>query len=202
MKIDTSKLTPELITELCKDENIKQTLINNGVVKNELEAGKWYKFEGGTLGFYQGDNVNSYGFHGLGKEWFDAHRWFFNENLKENLTLATPQEVETALKNEAVKRGFIYGVTHTIVDGPRHIISKDNRFGFDENRSSLLFNNWCVFKDGKWAEIIKKETNDIEVVDPTIVSEKCVSIPFSTIDTLSNNFNLGDYVRKIRNESC
>jgi hypothetical protein len=30
--IDLSKLTPELITELCKDENIKQTLINNGVV--------------------------------------------------------------------------------------------------------------------------------------------------------------------------
>ena len=32
MKIDTSKLTNELITELCKDENIKQTFINNGVV--------------------------------------------------------------------------------------------------------------------------------------------------------------------------
>jgi hypothetical protein len=31
MKIDITKLTPELITELCKDENIKQTLINNGV---------------------------------------------------------------------------------------------------------------------------------------------------------------------------
>jgi hypothetical protein len=32
MKIDISKLTTDLITELCKDENIKQTLINNGVV--------------------------------------------------------------------------------------------------------------------------------------------------------------------------
>jgi hypothetical protein len=32
MKIDITKLTTELITELCKDENIKQTLINNGVV--------------------------------------------------------------------------------------------------------------------------------------------------------------------------
>jgi hypothetical protein len=30
--IDLSKLTPELITELCKDENAKEILINNGVV--------------------------------------------------------------------------------------------------------------------------------------------------------------------------
>jgi hypothetical protein len=37
MKIDITKLTTELITELCKDENIKQTLINNGVV---IEAKK------------------------------------------------------------------------------------------------------------------------------------------------------------------
>jgi len=32
MKIDTSKLTTELITELCKDDNVKEILINNGVV--------------------------------------------------------------------------------------------------------------------------------------------------------------------------
>ena len=32
MKIDTSKLTTDLITELCKDENAKEILINNGVV--------------------------------------------------------------------------------------------------------------------------------------------------------------------------
>jgi hypothetical protein len=32
MKIDTTKLTPELITELCKDENAKEILINNGLV--------------------------------------------------------------------------------------------------------------------------------------------------------------------------
>jgi hypothetical protein len=37
MKIDISKLTPELITELCKDENAKEILINNGVV---IEAKK------------------------------------------------------------------------------------------------------------------------------------------------------------------
>jgi len=35
--IDLSKLTPDLITELCKDDNVKEILINNGVVKNELE---------------------------------------------------------------------------------------------------------------------------------------------------------------------
>ena len=32
MKIDITKLTTELITELCKDENIKEFMINNGVV--------------------------------------------------------------------------------------------------------------------------------------------------------------------------
>jgi hypothetical protein len=32
MKIDISKLTTDLITELCKDENIKEFMINNGVV--------------------------------------------------------------------------------------------------------------------------------------------------------------------------
>jgi hypothetical protein len=39
--IDLSKLTTELITELCKETNIKEFMINNGVVKNELEVGKW-----------------------------------------------------------------------------------------------------------------------------------------------------------------
>jgi hypothetical protein len=32
MKIDITKLTTDLITELCKDENIKEFMINNGVV--------------------------------------------------------------------------------------------------------------------------------------------------------------------------
>lgn len=33
MKIDKNKLTPELISELCKDLNVKQILINNGVLQ-------------------------------------------------------------------------------------------------------------------------------------------------------------------------
>lgn len=33
MKIDKNKLTPELISELCKDSNVKQILINNGVLQ-------------------------------------------------------------------------------------------------------------------------------------------------------------------------
>ncbi len=43
MKIDTSKLTTELITELCKDENIKQTLINNGVITESKKEQTYIK---------------------------------------------------------------------------------------------------------------------------------------------------------------
>jgi hypothetical protein len=96
----------------------------------------------------------------------------------------TPQEVETALKNEAVKRGFVKGVTHTIVDGTKHIISEDNRFGFDENRNSLLFNNWCIFKEGVWATIIPQE-------------ETYIKIPLSIITLTESNKKLGALVRSI-----
>mgnify|MGYP001336397863 CR=1 FL=1 len=33
MKINKEKLTDDLIIELCKDENIKETLRNNGVIE-------------------------------------------------------------------------------------------------------------------------------------------------------------------------
>jgi hypothetical protein len=43
MKIDITKLTSELITELCKDENIKEFMINNGVVTESKKEQTYIK---------------------------------------------------------------------------------------------------------------------------------------------------------------
>ena len=94
----------------CKDDLKKEF---PSVFEVKLEVGKWYKFRTGTLGFFKGINVISYGFHIDNNEWFDDQRWFFEGNKNDycNCVLATPSEILSALQKEAEKRGLVEGAT-------------------------------------------------------------------------------------------
>jgi hypothetical protein len=208
MKIDTSKLTPELITELCKEPNIKEFMINNGVVKSELEVGRWYKWfndiwEGTKydviLNVTKIENNEIFGYGFVNGKYVNECVFYSNHNYKEaisNLTEITPQEVETALKNEAVKIGFgKKGVTFTDIFGEKLTSDID---GFDfwnlrqkyidvsaENKFNIAVckNKGVIYSNGKWAEIIKEETY--------------IKIPLSVITLTDSKKKLGKIVKNL-----
>lgn len=143
--------------------------------KKELEVGKWYKRPHNSALFYVTEilNIDSnyckvFGFDNLG-HWMAENAKTFPDNDFE----ATPKQVETALINQAKKKGFIKGVEHYITNGSANLIARGSRFYFDKYRNKLLFNNWSIFENGKWAEIIPEETKVISVEKAEkILSEK------------------------------
>ncbi len=138
--------------------------------KSELEVGKWYKtpkdkglvfiekeYKSGTVG---------YGFTGYGN-W--TNEWHASP-LRDNLTLATEEEVKTALIGEAEKRGFKVGVTYNATnvgfENQICLIDSGNGFEFNVEENILRLNEWRVFSNGKWAEIIKEiQITQSELID-------------------------------------
>ena len=126
---------------------------------NKLEVGKWYK---GNVDFNsliyitnlenKGKyfKINYYGFT------FGEYKESTISNLdhEKSLTLATEEEVKTALVNEAVKRGFVDGAkTDCLVSMGGVIISKPY---FERDRLKVRTNNnnsgyAIIFREGKWA---------------------------------------------------
>ena len=135
------------------------------VFETKLEAGKWYVFESGTIGFFKGINIASYGIHFENKEWFSKHRWFYDYNLKDYcFRLATTEEVQQALEKEAVKRGFKEGVYFTDTNNDKFLLTPDfgKKYYFENNR--LYLYGWEIFGNGNWATvtptITKQEAED------------------------------------------
>jgi len=185
--IDLSKLTTELITELCKDEKIKDVLVNNGVVKNELPITGWFKTPqsyGIWLGYYE-NNILKYiitdeGFEIIKKNIKRCYDDYIDE------TLATPQEVETALKNEAVRREYKNG-NYKCLDLPVYTEKNVKDNFFLENNKLWHGSNGCancVFDNGVWATIIPQE-------------ETYIKIPLSIITLTDSKKKLGALVKSI-----
>jgi len=124
-----------------------------------FELNKWYKDELNKWLFcFQGDG-SAYGFINT----------TFGNNYSMMSTLgfrpATEQEVFEALKNEAIKRGFVKGVyvNNTGINDFRDTPFKEpinGEFVFYEKINVLDSENGDgeIFKNGKWAEIIKTYT--------------------------------------------
>lgn len=137
------------------------------VFEVKLEAGKWYKtfhYNGECLflfngGFDEENNPKGYGFDSNNKfHEVENSGWGFHNN---NHGIATHQEVETAFKNEAVKR---YKVGDYIFDGWSKIqanIERLDKFDFSYNTLFVLNNNnskTALFCDGTWATVIPTKT--------------------------------------------
>ena len=131
--------------------------------KVELEYGRWIcdDEEEDWIMFFVSP-AERYGLCHLG--WVhDKNDNKVSEYIKhEGNRYATPQEITEALKNEAVKRGFIDGVSFKILNGEREAIHIKNksRFGYDDFENKLLMNGWCIFLKGKWTKPIETITKE------------------------------------------
>jgi len=131
----------------------------------ELEVGKWYWGSGWGSGekliFVSelsecGDLARGYG-KGANGNWYDDDGSFSwtTADLKE----ATKEEIETALRKEAEKRGFVKGAVFQGVQGAE----KDMRIPIEEIHYSygeycgLYSGNSWLYLNGKWAEVIEQE---------------------------------------------
>jgi len=127
-------------------------------VKEELELNKWYKVlqEVDTLWFLteknKDDGHSGYGFCCGG----DFKHCSTIKTELFSLELATPQEVETALINEAKKRGFKEGVKIKSLIGNGEVYLNSILNEYKDNM--LYMFGCCVFKNGIWAEILPQPT--------------------------------------------
>ena len=161
----TFELTQEQINQLAEKKHAKELLQQfiPEAFETKLEVGKWYKLK---------DNPKILALY----DCFKHHRpyaYIFNEkgdyqyrvefSLFESPTsweLATEEEVSEALINEAKKRGFnnignlkIKNIHGGISNGYSTI---NNDFYYDYISNTLQLDGGIIFKDGKWAEIIKE----------------------------------------------
>lgn len=126
--------------------------------ETELEVGKWYTVENGCLFFLEkitDDWFKGYGFTSAKNYYND-----FQEYKSKKLTIATDQEVETALINEAKKRGFKDG-NYKCLDFPTLTIKNCNIYEYSAYKNRLFLSSkgiYCnlIFNNGKWAEIISE----------------------------------------------
>lgn len=127
--------------------------------KNELEIGKWYKHEdSGCLAFVEkiiGRDFIGYGFTSSGKFVESQENWTIGFRGWEE---ATEEEVFEALKNEAVKRGFVEGVCFKSALSGNNYKFKNI---FTESTDMIWSKNGgVIFDNGKWATIIETITKE------------------------------------------
>ena len=159
--------TVEVTTELIKEvHNQVSTDLKQRIEKelpdlfNKLEVGKWYRQPSGILFNFQGKisclgNSGSYGF-GVSKKWYENIGIDATELYE--YTLATEEEVKTALVNEAVKRGFELGkkVKWNFYGSEGYKCSNITKdyFEYFVNENKLELSYGIVFDNGKWATLI------------------------------------------------
>jgi len=133
---------------------------------NKLEVGKWYKINRNRLDdkialvLFQGNGVETYGFCHSGEWLYDygGHNTFINTSYIH--TLATEEEIKTALINEAVKRGFVEGCIYDWEDKGNIKAKGVLSFNHQGSKNDLYFNNSdrLIYKNGKWATLITEPT--------------------------------------------
>jgi len=137
--------------EITKEQEERILLLDPNFFKKELEVGKWYKHTkyNNTICF----KISNIGYGTWEGKWskevivVDTSNW----------TLATNQEVENALIIEAKKRGYTKGNFISFTSGE---IANGNNYEivYDNNNNEFWNKNGCVFRKGKWAEILETIT--------------------------------------------
>ena len=124
-----------------------------------LEVGKWYKLTKDYGNLEKGSVFPFIKYQGLFEDYavighsiFDNSKIDYRAPHSNTLTPATDKEVEEALIKEAKRRGFKEGVKF------KCLYNKTVSYGYSPMLCSegyLWIDGGCVFKEGKWAEIIK-----------------------------------------------
>lgn len=122
--------------------------------KGELEVGKWYCEKNyNWLVFRSDESGNGYGLNK--SKWQDMMVCTENTDTIK-WELATNEEVESALIEEAKRRGFKEGVINNIENIPY------TPWMYDYYNNRLFLNNWCIFENAKWANIVEEPKQEID----------------------------------------
>ena len=207
-KYNLENLTESHIDELIKEPNIKEMLINIGVVPKN-DTGWFGSNVDEKLMFYFDKGIFKYGIDWDGD-------WVVNDYYEIQEHIYFPANPLQHLIKEAVKRGFVEGCSFKSIIGVEWIVNGNICFEFEEEENILFLtgenalssknNNHTDFRiaimqNGIWATVIKPE-NEITVNNPQTV-EYCqngVFVPASVIKSTPNNENLGEVVRRKFNE--
>ena len=154
-------------------EKQKQQLINLNYIRvNEIlnikpSLNKWYKVLDSNYMIYLTKYVdlgNCEGFYFAGSN--GEYMGFCDDLSFHGCILATEQEIEQALTNEAKRRGFKEGIRVKLFDSMCDISTLNNgefTYQKDYNRFGIRGGGSCnsfavLFKNGQWAEIIDDKT--------------------------------------------
>jgi len=125
------------------------------VEEQKYEIGKWYRNSVGLFCVTKVENYIVYAYGFCREIWTDSES-FPMQKYQEDDVLACDEEIEKALICEAKKRGYKNGCfVLPLWETPRDSWALlGNRF---EYRGECLYLSSCIFKDGKWAEIIEQK---------------------------------------------
>ena len=149
---ETFEITKETIVKYKMKDEFPE------VFEVKLEVGKWYKRpHGKALFFIVGDpKITPFEVYGFDMEgnWMNLEkaRTFPDYEIE-----ATEQEVFEALKNEAVRRGFVEGVSCQWECGG---VIKIKELRFEDNKLWCNDDNIIMDEKGKWATIIQTITKE------------------------------------------
>ena len=154
--------------------------------KKELEIGKWYKYK--LALFYvtnkRSNNANYYNVFGFdvdGNWMTDNAATYFDENYIE----ATPEEVESALINEAKKRGYKGGITCAFGKGAYNMMIRENEIRWVpdwQDKGALCMGMNVIFTQGNWAEILPQEKTVIPMAKALKIIAKKMKVSPENIE--------------------
>jgi len=167
-------------TIISKCDALKKELLSK--IEPEFELNRWYDSERNNAFFIKSvDKEHAFGYGFLNGKWVDST----NINLWYIKNLLTPSEVETALINEAIKRGFVEGAMFKCLEqgvirhyrpyyktqwnkgielSLRYLEDGDCLFCYGGlwNGDSEVCSNPSIYRAGKWATIIPQEKTSEE----------------------------------------
>jgi len=159
------KITKKQIKALDKGGTTVRELFPE-VFETKLEDNTYYIFGTGEIQF----NVNNGEGYGFNKYGFQEEARWLKYPHNGSYRKATKEEVETALINEAKRRGFNNGaiVSKTGIN-KRYTFKfqpiREERIRFFENPNVLDSGQGELFRDGVWAEIIKPKQMTKEEIE-------------------------------------
>ncbi|WP_313266535.1 hypothetical protein [Sphingobacterium sp.] len=133
-----------------------------------MEVGKWYTYQPNKTMFHVvsiDKSVFAYGIDFEGNWNKVCNLMGIDEIGNSDIREATKEEIENALVEEAVKRGFSKGVSFNSPNGKYTYTAINNKFEFiidDPTYQRLMIGDHAIMVNGKWAEIIPEEKLKID----------------------------------------
>ena len=186
--LPTYQLTKSQIIEIAENGSLVKELVPD-VFDKPLELNKWYKCPKlGKAIFYITeifeDEITAYGFSYQGV-WENEND--FTGRINKDIIPATPEEVETALINEAKRRGYKNGVEIVdIYNGKTNqdtTIVSSNKFDYEKVKAGSIQGDMAlrdsdgniIFHNGNWASIIQTPKDVIKVIE-TYGTDKLITL--------------------------